>query len=733
MGFLSKTSEREQKLKEFKAKTNLNIDPDTHEELINKFGSEETYFKVAYNLFKNNLDITENEYSKIMSEYSKIKTLITDTDEFIEALKVLSEYPKILDTNIFNSIAYAFSNKKEVSEVLFYIFNLFRNSNGEVEIENLENLEEAVSYLTKARRYYVDDRSLIASFITFINVLDINVLKYGNIEEIDNVLNRFIAEDKRSNGDYELSHEELEYLRQVIEELGVKSEQIRTLMSLSEKNINETKAAYEDLKTSVTDYAARQLKEVENRSASALSTFNTKYMELVNSQKSGISEEKDLLIRALEATLGEKKTELVSYLNSVKLSYEQEINRLRKEQRGILESIDKYIENSQAVKNLIQTTKTDQDFLDRLTSFEEIAEKVTKNLQQNQGNVGQTTTVIKPESSIVVPSNKVVVASPQNIDLSAIDSKELYYFDRSTKFNKRFKELMEIKKKLIQEGEVFHECFDDVLTILIYNDVPYLYGPSGTGKTHMVENQLSKVLGLDVITSGYIQFEQDVLGYNNAGDGGYVPSNFYRAYVFGNVIFFDELDNSNPKAVPVLNGFLTGKKRQNYTFPNGATVRRHPNFRIVTAGNTKGEGRTTEYSTRQKMDESVLQRIWAVECGYQSDIENMILKDYKAWFEFSQSFRNAIEAIQLSSNSGVNSYGTFTTRDAADVVEYLEDEAFNYKQLIKYKFIQTKDDDYLGLIYSRMLEDSQNYEHKDTKQLLKEFKRQMDERATKRQ
>lgn len=732
MGILGKTSEREQKIKEFKAKTNLNIESSFHEELINKFGSDETYFKVAYTLFKNNLDITENEYSKIMSEFSKIRTIITDTNEFIEVIKVLSEYPKILDTNIFYSIVYAFSNKKDVSEVLFYIFNLFRNSNGNVEIENLANLEKAVSYLTEARKHYVDDRSLLTSFISLITALGINTLKYGSIEEISKVLNKFIDEDKRSDGIYNISHEELEFLRQMIEELGVKSEQIKTLMSLSDKNINDTKAAYEELKSSVTDYAARKLNEVEKRSAALLGTFNKKYMELVNSQKSGISDEKDLLIRALETTIGEKKAELVSYINSVKTSYAQEIEELRKEQRGILESIDKYIENSQSIKTLIQTTKTDEEFLNRLTSIEEIAEKVGEKLTLTPENTGQTTTVIKPTASMVVPSNKIVVASPQNIDLSAIDSKELYYFDKSTKFNKRFKELMEIKKKLIQEGEVFHDCFDDVLTILIYNDVPYLYGPSGTGKTHMVENQISKVLGIDVVTSGYIQFEQDVLGYNNAGDGGYVPSNFYRAFVFGNFIFFDELDNSNPKAVPVLNGFLTGKKRQTYTFPNGATVRRHPNFRIITAGNTKGEGKTTEYSSRQKMDESVLQRIWAVECGYQSDIENMILKDYKAWFEFSQSFRNAIEDIQMSSNSGVNSYGTFTTRDAADVVEYLEDGAFNYKQLIKYKFIQTKDDDYLGSIYSRMLADSENYEHKDTKQLLKEFKRQMDERATRR-
>lgn len=726
MGMFKKTKDSELKLNIFIEKLNITTSLDELQNLINRFGDEDLFYKYVEEVLFNN--------RASLNELIKVSSMLRSDEDFLALTKLVAIYPQLLNTNIITNAIYSFSDKKLVIEVLTYIINLYRNNEtGKVEIENISTLERVVGYLVSARKHYVDDRSLFASFISLVNDLDINSLRYASIEEIDKVIASHIKEDKRSNGDYDISHEELEYFRQVVEELGVKSEQLKTLISLSDKNIHDTKEAYTILKQDVTEYAKKELGKLESQSTTVLSEFNQKYQELLNAEKNGILEDKDMLLRSLEAYLGEKRAELVSFANKIKMSCDNDLSNLRKEQRGILESIDSYIENSQSLQTLIASTTSDEAFLERIKNIEGIADEVAKKLQDVKIMTQTSTQVGTPQSTsekanIVVPAKQIIVANPSIQVESPTDFTPAYFFDSNTSYKKRFDKLIEIKKKLMDEGEIFHECFDDVLTILIHNDVPYIYGPSGTGKTHMVENQISKILGLDVITSGYIQIEQDILGYNNAGDGGYVPSNFYRAFVLGNIIFFDELDISNPEAVPVLNGFFTGKKRNTYTFPNGVPVRRHPNFRIVTAGNTKGEGRTTEYSSRHKMDESVLQRIWAVECNYQSDIEEIILKDHEIWYEFSQSFRKAIEDIKLSNESGVNSFGTFTTRDAADVVEYLEDEAFNYKKIIKYKFVQTKDADYLALIYSNMLKDSDNYQHKDTKKLLKEFEYQMNAR-----
>ena len=50
-------------------------------------------------------------------------------------------------------------------------------------------------------------------------------------------------------------------------------------------------------------------------------------------------------------------------------------------------------------------------------------------------------------------------------------------------------------------GEIFNECFDDVLAIVIHNNVPYIYGPSGTGKG-TITKLIADELGLINIDTG---------------------------------------------------------------------------------------------------------------------------------------------------------------------------------------------------------------------------------------
>jgi hypothetical protein len=231
--------------------------------------------------------------------------------------------------------------------------------------------------------------------------------------------------------------------------------------------------------------------------------------------------------------------------------------------------------------------------------------------------------------------------------------------------------------------------------MIIENKTPYMYGPSGCGKTYMIEGQIAKLLGLDVTTNGYVLYEQDILGYTNSGNGQYVPSNFYRCMKFGSLIFFDELDNGIANATVVLNRFLGGQTGEKYVFPNGEVVKRHPNFRIISAGNTKGSGKTFTYNTRQKMDESIMQRVVPIEVNYDNRIEKVILSDYPNWYNFAINFRKAVETVHNNSGEDINSVGTFTTRDATSVKKYLDDKSFTDEQILLYEIIENKDIDYL--------------------------------------
>ena len=244
------------------------------------------------------------------------------------------------------------------------------------------------------------------------------------------------------------------------------------------------------------------------------------------------------------------------------------------------------------------------------------------------------------------------------------------------------------------EGELFHETFDDVITAIMEDVNPYLIGPSGCGKTYMVK-QIGELLNIECTDIGYINEEYDILGYVTAM-GDYNESNFYRLYKYGGIAFCDELDNGNAKATVKLNSFLTNQEDSYYFFPGGERVDKHKNFRVVAAGNTDGSGADINYNTRERIEESVQQRMIPIFVDYDNRVEKEILKDYPDWFEFACYFRKATS--RWGEVSGMPAQGIFTTRDAFRVRQYLDNGSFMPRNIIKYEFILTKEPEYLGFL-----------------------------------
>ena len=387
-----------------------------------------------------------------------------------------------------------------------------------------------------------------------------------------------------------------------------------------------------------------------------------------------------------------------------------------------IQSLKDFIEKYEEIKKILEEFKNDKELAKKLETFEHIIENESK-IKQRSSN---STIIPRQNDTNISFSNILLPNNSRQLDITTN-----YYFDRTIQFNERFNKLMELKQKDIKEnGTIYHEKFDDVLKIIMQGNTPYMWGPSGCGKTYMIENQIAKLLGINIVTNGYVLYEENILGYNNAGTGEYVPSNFYRCYLFGDIIFFDELDNGLSNATIVLNRFI-GNENSSYTFPNGATINKHPNFRIITAGNTKGSGHTFAHNVRQKMDESVLQRLTPIEINYDNRIEEKILKDHKDWFNFAVNFRKAIERVQSPDGEDVNTIGTFTTRDAEKIKRYLDDKCFNDEQIMEYEIIGTKDRDYLEKINKYMEEQMNEEEFNDGGKNLLEIFRKVKEKKCK--
>jgi cobaltochelatase CobS len=162
-----------------------------------------------------------------------------------------------------------------------------------------------------------------------------------------------------------------------------------------------------------------------------------------------------------------------------------------------------------------------------------------------------------------------------------------------------------------------HAAFPRILRHLAAGIYPYLYGPAGTGKSHIAE-QAAQALGKRFFSLSVCaqSTKSDLLGFMNAA-GSYTGTLFRDAYENGGVFLLDEIDNGNPNVLAVLNGALANG---HCAFPDGM-VKRHADFQLVACANTFGTGATREYVGRNQLDAATLNRFVQTEVKYDEGLE----------------------------------------------------------------------------------------------------------------
>lgn len=607
-------------------------------------------------------------------------------DEYVDLyLKNVELFPEDEDLD---KLVSSFNDKKIPLEFLRYMFS---NKAFNFTTESTPTLNHFIDYLMKSRQYYTDDRALLSSVINLVESVDAEDLMFGSDKDITKIIEKKLNDDRKSNGIYNVDEFTLEELDRKLSEFESLATDLQNLVDLTEQQINEIKQETKDSKDAIVSTRIQTLKSLKLEAGKVINNFRKAYMELLNKEKENLVSQKDMLMADMQVEFGKKKLELETLASNVGQRIAIELGRIRQQSSYSIDQMKDFISNNEEVRKMFDVAKQDQAFLSRLAKMDsipmpELASSVMP------GAVG----AVPVAGAIAMPS--IIVPKPEREVVEKIN----YYFDTNIPFKDRFKELMDKKKEDIKKtGAIYHKKFDDLLTIILNNDVPYMFGPSGCGKTYMIEKQLAKLLGLDVVTNGFIMYETDILGFNNA-NGVYVPSNFYRCYKYGDIIFLDELDNSSPSSTIVLNSFIGNDDDSYYTFPNGDRVKRHFNFRILAAGNTRGNGRTESHNTRKKIDEAVMQRLTPVEIDYDNRIEEKILVDYPGWYNFAINFRNAIKEIKIGGSDGPNYNGTLTTRDIEAIRRYKRDDSFSDEKIIEYEVIENKDVDYLNQIIEEM-------------------------------
>ncbi len=182
-----------------------------------------------------------------------------------------------------------------------------------------------------------------------------------------------------------------------------------------------------------------------------------------------------------------------------------------------------------------------------------------------------------------------------------------------------------------------HYAAERVIRTLAAGVHVWLAGPAGSGKTTLAE-QAAEALGLSFYSTGAVTSDFRLVGYTTA-TGELVRTPFREAFEHGGVFLFDEIDASHPMALVALNQALAN---QRFTFPDGM-VPRHPDFKVIAAGNTYGHGATSDYVGRTRIDAATLDRFAFVAIGYDEDVEHQMAGQRPEWARYVQNARAAVQ------------------------------------------------------------------------------------------
>lgn len=675
----------------------ITVDSELNNEEKRIINPKSLYCKCVLSIIQN-MNISSGSYLNVLNYAKNVYRQLFPLDEQSEHFDLLSKiYVEMFDNTGF--IATQCFDIKFLS--IFY--NLENYYKWMVCVDKNHKFAEIKDYIyeygIEARAFFANEESFTSNYIYVCE----KMLKSENTEEVFNKMKKDV---EHMAGIYDVEEAMLSKVEQDIataQETITRADDILAVIEKRIKNIDQTTLSAVERVKRISDnevaLAQATLNDIDVRLQSA-------YDDFLHTQKQRIVYEKDKLVEQVVTESEGKLNEFKENVRSVISMAKFEVSKINNEVNITMQRLKDCMADDEKVNAILKDS----------VAHDELIKKIEKLTILNDSNMELLNYRLEQEIEKMPASAKVNSAKKT---VKKIEPQEEYYpeneterqitdyedipdvnplLDENVPFSKRFEMAMDNKKRLEDQGEHFHEKFNDVLTAVMENANPYLIGPTGCGKTYMV-HQLCRILNMSFIDIGYINEEYDILGFQTA-NGGYSRPNFYRCYKYGKIAFCDELDNGNSRATVKLNSFLGNTNDAGFNFPNGEFVKRHGNFRIIAAGNTAGNGADSNYNTREKIEESVQQRFTPIYVGYDNEIERAIIGQYTAIFEFIVHFREATNA--WSRKSHMSASGIITTRDTARIRKYLDNNSFSVEKILDYEFIQTKDEVYLGFLADYM-------------------------------
>lgn len=512
-------------------------------------------------------------------------------------------------------------------------------------------------------------------------------------ERIIEIGNDILDEAKRKNGIYSLDEKKLAKIDAMVR----KAESYARKFDDMEKRVQ----GYKDTIDFKTKEGIKEINEiVVNAKSTLITELNNYLVELEKMLKESSDQAFNEILKRAQEKIEDIK--LIAY--NINTTTTSELLRIQKMSEESIEKLQDYVENDEQLqKALVSATKNEGTKKAFLSMFGDKTSGV------KETNSDTKVTFVAEPNAVIIPGNDrlIVPSSPDIVLPPNINNKIIRAFDSSIPYSKREEEILKEKERREkEEGIIYHEMTDEIIKCLLEGDWPYLYGPSGCGKSYLID-QVASLIGLDVIENGKITEKYSVMGYNDA-HGRFKATQAFMALVYGKLLSLDEFDNGNPDTQVVLNTLYSEllrkienpSKERYVTFGEDMKVPVNPNFRMIAAGNTDGQGRNEVYQARGKIDESVQQRMTPKEFRYDNKIEQRILGENKNWYNLFTKFREVCDSyakeVSLTSTPGI-----VTTRDASAIKKYIDHNSKTVDQILREKFVQVKDEEYLSYIIDK--------------------------------
>lgn len=199
----------------------------------------------------------------------------------------------------------------------------------------------------------------------------------------------------------------------------------------------------------------------------------------------------------------------------------------------------------------------------------------------------------------------------------------------------------------------------------------WLDGPPGGGKSHLME-QVAEALSLDahILAIGPTDTKSAVVG--SVATGTFRPGIAYEPYKNGGVLGIDEIAAGDPGVLVSTNALVAN---QSYRFPNGELVKKHKNFHVIVADNTRGHG-NVKGMIRNRLDAATLDRFAFLKLAYDEKLESALCGNV-TWAEYVKKVRDYIagnsgESVYITPRASINGAallaGGLPAADVADMV-----------------------------------------------------------------